>query len=106
MAVRAVGARDGSRRCVQAAYETLRELLEQAARQGLLHANAAKAVRYPDQQMQRKHLPALDAGQYHHLVDAARGLQEPSIGFPRFVTWSTRRLSLVSRRSRASCTER
>lgn len=54
--------RDGNRRCVQAAYETLRELLEQASRQRLLHANVAKAVRYPDQHMQRDPSPDQSSG--------------------------------------------
>jgi integrase len=63
---------DGNRRCVQAAYETLREMLTVAQRHHLVPDNAARHVRYPVEQMQVRERYALTRDEYRRLLAACR----------------------------------
>lgn len=64
--------REGNRRCIQAAYETLREMLTVAQRHHLLPDNAARHVRYPVEQMQVRERHALTRDKYRRLLAACR----------------------------------
>jgi integrase len=63
---------EGNRRCIQAAYETLREMLTVAQRHHLLPDNAARHVRYPVEQMQVRERHALTREEYRRLLAACR----------------------------------
>jgi integrase len=71
--------RDGNRRCVQAALETLEAMLAIAVEHRLVAENAAKLVRYPVEQMQRRMLRVLSHDEYRQLLTACRNVRERSL---------------------------
>jgi site-specific DNA-methyltransferase (adenine-specific) len=68
--------KEGNRRCVQAAHETLEAMLAIAVQHDLLPDNTAKRVHYPVDGMQRREQHALTKPEYGRLLDACRDVSE------------------------------
>jgi integrase len=68
--------REGNRRCVQAAHETLTAMLAYAVEHRLLPDNAAKHVRYPAEGIERREQTALERDEYQRLLDCCRDVFE------------------------------
>ncbi|MCB0880147.1 MAG: site-specific integrase [Thermoleophilia bacterium] len=71
--------RDGNRRCVQAAHETLCTMLAIALDHELVRNNHARRVRYPSGGLQTREPCAVDAAEYARLLDACRDVTERSL---------------------------